>query len=354
MSAVEQAAETTPAIDRAAAAWLGRIDAGLSPLEQKELARWQAADPRHARALARQEKTWQFFDRPKGAQAEALVEALAGARVRRRRRRVAGAAAVLMVCLAVAGVWERVWSPAGQPPVAARVVLPEKRILPDGSSVELRPGAELAVEFSPEWRRVRLNRGEALFQVAKNPARPFVVAAGGVEFRAVGTAFSVDYSTQSVALLVTEGRVAVSTGEVDPVAAGGGAAVEPGPKAEAFTVDAGERVVVNLAAARPAMERPVAVPAAEVAERLDWRGARLEFTDNPLGEAVELFNRHSGDQAKLVIDPGSPGLGDLQISGYFRARNVDAFLILLDQTLGIEARREGDRIILRRAGAGKI
>ncbi len=71
------------------------------------------------------------------------------------------------------------------------VSAPERRELPDGSVVDLKPGAEIAVEFTPALRRVTLRAGAAHFAVVKNPARPFVVAVGDVEMRAVGTEYSV-------------------------------------------------------------------------------------------------------------------------------------------------------------------
>src|SRR6185312_8533669 len=87
---------------------------------------------------------------------------------------------------------------------------PERKTLVDGSVVELRDTAEIAVDYAGPLRRVTLRRGEALFQVAKNPARPFVVKAGGLEVRAVGTAFSVQIDGAAVDVLVTEGRVSVN------------------------------------------------------------------------------------------------------------------------------------------------
>ena len=78
---------------------------------------------------------------------------------------------------------------AAPPVFAARI---EQRTLEDGSVVEsLNRGAEIAVNFTPGERRVALLKGEANFEVAKNKERPFIVSAGGVDVRAVGTAFNV-------------------------------------------------------------------------------------------------------------------------------------------------------------------
>src|SRR5690606_5730758 len=92
------------------------------------------------------------------------------------------------------------------PSIALR---PDRQILPDGSSAELNSGAQFALEFTPERRVVRLLRGEALFDVVKDPSRPFIVAAGQIKVQAVGTMFTVRHSVDEVAVLVTQGQVAV-------------------------------------------------------------------------------------------------------------------------------------------------
>ena len=83
-----------------------------------------------------------------------------------------------------------------------------RRELPDGSVVELKSAAEIAVDYNDAMRNVALLRGAAHFKVAKDLSRPFVVRTGGVEVRAVGTEFTVDLGQTSVEIAVEEGRVA--------------------------------------------------------------------------------------------------------------------------------------------------
>ena len=89
--------------------------------------------------------------------------------------------------------------------------------MPDGSIVELNRGAALKVDYTPEMRRVELVSSEAHFDVAKYPDRPFIVSAGGVDFRAVGMAFNVKLTGDSVELLIarrgTMMRFPVTLGE---------------------------------------------------------------------------------------------------------------------------------------------
>ncbi len=227
---------------------------------------------------------------------------------------------------------------AGVGSPSALVSAPEVMILNDGSRVELREGAKIAVNFEGTSRRIILERGEAHFQVAKNAARPFVVTAGKIEVRAVGTAFSVQLGARAVGVLVTEGRVAVAK----PGARAGLRA----PDAAPVFVDEGCRVVVETAA--PAATPPplaVAVSADERSALLAWRVPRLEFSATPLSEAVAMFNRYN-PPARLSFDPS---LGGLAMSGTLRADDIDSLFLFLKNEFGIEPERRGEGgVLLRR------
>ena len=251
-----------------------------------------------------------------------VVRHVEARRRRRVRRRIAGVAGI--ACLGLVGAWLFPQAPAtlAVPPIAAVstvVVAPETRTLADGSIVELRPGAEIWVEYGPSSRRVVLRAGEVHFQVTKDAARPFVVVASGVEVRAVGTAFSVDLGKRAVDVLVTEGRVAVTSPP---------ATVEATPAVA--MVDAGQGTTVSLEVACAAAVR--SVPSGERRERLNWRVPLLEFSGTPLAEAIPMFNRHG--RRHLVLDPA---LGRLQLSGTLRADDTDSLFILLRNEFGIIA-----------------
>jgi transmembrane sensor len=206
--------------------------------------------------------------------------------------------------------------------------------------VELKGGAEIAVNFEAEGpgvRRVRLLQGEAHFQVRKNPARPFVVEAGGVEFRAVGTAFSVAVASDSVKMLVTEGRVAVArdASQVLPPAVG-----EDGiARTAAVSVGVGERVVIDVTKT-PTTATPevIATTLSERAEMLAWRTPHLEFNEMKLAQVVDLLRQHSGARINL----GSARLDGLEISGVLRADNVEPLLQMLEANYHINAVRNAD------------
>ena len=262
------------------------------------------------------------------------------AKLRQRRRRRLAAAGALGVLLAVGTA---LWQPARvatERPVAVvptlATTVPRKEILDDGTIVELRDGARLVVAFTAEIRRVRLVSGEAHFKVAKNPQRPFVVEAGGIDARAVGTAFAVQLSAQAVEILVTEGRVAVEK----PAQA---TSTEAAPRAHSFgSVDAGNKVIVEFARP-PALVPVVAVTPAEIDERLAWRVPRLDLNATPLAQALAFFNQHSGVHL-ILADPES---GKLELSGSIRADNPEPLLGLLRYEFGLEADRYPGEIVLR-------
>ena len=336
---------TPAACEATAAAWLMRRDAGLDAAGEREFAAWLAADSAHAEAYAQMSEVWSVFGRAvrRGA-SEAVVTQLA-VRARRRRVRsrltvgvVATAAAVLIVAF-----WpRRATETTGEPASAITRTFAPIRKLPDGSIVELNEGAELAVQYSAATRHVHLVRGEALFRVEKDAARPFVVLVGAVQVRAVGTAFNVRLETGAVEVLVKEGKVRVA-----PVLAGG----EPAPRElESPLVEAGQRAVVNITGSNASGAVQIAAMApAEMDERLAWRIPRLEFSDTELARAVELMNQHN----RLQIVLGEPALGRLGISGVFRADNPVGFVRIVEKTLDLQAEYRGEREVVLRGPAPK-
>lgn len=344
-----------PTPDEQAADWLIRHDRGLSAAEQDEYLQWLAADPRHGDAFARQQATWRELDlladwRPEHA-AEPNPALLARPRPTTRRPRRWLAPATLTALAAAAGVALALFlhretrpSPSDAstfPPVAAGY---EKRLLDDGSLLELNRGASVSITYTATERRVHLLRGEAYFTVAKNPARPFIVNAAGVETRAVGTAFNVRLASASVEVLVTEGRVQVTPAAAAPSSSSGPLT------SSAPLVSRGERITVPLTSSTsplpaPPLPVPVVVTAVEMADALAWQPRRLEFSSAPLAEVVAEFNRHNAIQLSLA----DPALASFPVTASFRSDNVEGFVRLLEATADIRAERRAGTISLRSA-----
>lgn len=330
------------AVRLAAADWLARREGGLTVDEQAQFSGWLLADARHAAAVREIEASWRFLQRPRfTGQADLVMQAVeqrVQRRARRRRWVVAAGSLAAAAALVIGVATLRETSPSVAAPVAGRVeIKPEARVLADGSRIELKAGAEVAVDFSAAHRSVRLVRGEAHFAVAKDASRPFVVHAGEVTVRAVGTEFAVRFEPAAVDVLVTEGRVAVR--RLDPEAN------PDAPDTVAPTLlEAGAKTVVPLVAAIAPLEVRSLAPD-QIESALAWRRMRVEFTATPLAEIVARFNRLNLVQLALA----EPGLGSLRISGIFWLDDPGGFARLVESSAGLRTAKEaGDRIVLAR------
>ena len=336
------------AIEAAAVAWLCERDEGFAPARATAFAAWSAADPRHRLAVAKVERGLDLLRELPAARSS--VEA----RLARRREASvvaprpsrlsawawpAGLAAALLLGLFF---WrfplERT---AEVRTVVASSVAPARDILGDGSVVNVNTQGKLEVQLGARERRVTLARGEAHFEVKADPTRPFIVVAGGVTVRAVGTIFAVRLSGETVEVLVEEGKVSVAPATLpSPVAA------VPAPEATAAPlVYAGERAVVARAdpAAAPRIEKmdPPAMSAA-----LQWHRRVAVFNDTPLHEVIAQFNRRNVAQVVLA----DADLGTRRFGGALALDQVEALVRMLEREGGITVERRSDReIVLRRA-----
>jgi transmembrane sensor len=255
---------------------------------------------------------------------------------------VPGWAAGLAAALALAAVvW---WVAPGRTGLAetqhyATAATRQQQVaLVDGSVMNLNVSTDVQVALTPAARRVTLTAGEAHFAVAHDTARPFIVTAGGVSVRAVGTAFSVRLGNHGVEVLVTEGKVEITRDDADSTPAPALPAAHP-------LLVAGERTVILRDAANTAaaIER-VSTDALQAAVR--WHSQVMTFTNLPLRDAVTLFNRRNTQQLILA----DAALGERKIGGTFAADQVEAFVRLLAQDGDITVeRRAATEIVLRRA-----
>lgn len=285
--------------------------------------------------------------RQAGAFPDVLTE-MEGCITRRRRRRLALTATLAAMALVAAIGWQNTVSrrSLGNPNAGSLVVhgAPQTRVLQDGSIVELRQDCTVAVDYSAGVRRVALQRGEAHFQVMKDPSRPFIVEVAGVAVRAVGTAFAVQKGASAVQVVVTEGRVVVE--QADESRGEGAAGATPASHGALALIDKGASAVVAVpeGGGMP-RARVYRLSGVEISERLAWRVPVLELTGTPLAEVAVLVGRHAG--VKFVF--GDRTLGALKFSGLLRADNVDTLLKLLEEDHGVQVvRRTGDEIVLDR------
>lgn len=305
------------------------------------------------------------FDWPHdtGTTSAVLREMAVQVNLRRRRRRILLASGSIAVLLLSAWVWQPGLGPLRVAPAAAAPVVtstPERRILPDGSIIVLRDDAVVDIDYAERMRRVRLLQGEAIFDVRKDPARPFIVRAARVDVRAVGTEFVVQLQDTAVEVLVTEGEVAVQgsneekpAGPQSPSPSRPVTPVQPVPSPAValatpeYKVPAGKRIVVPLSPTAPPPD-VFAMSPEQISRRLGWRVPTLRFSRTPLREAVAMINQHS--RIHLVLEGAA--LNDVPLSGAIRADNIDALLELLAADHGIRAEPRGaGEVVLRQAPA---
>jgi transmembrane sensor len=239
-------------------------------------------------------------------------------------KRLGAIAAGLIVATAATAIWyiSKPLGTAYSTPIGALASVP----LSDGSHVTLNTDSQIHVAFSAGKRVVKLDQGEAFFEVSKDRGRPFVVEMGNKRVTAVGTQFSVRRDGTEMRVLVTEGRVRIDRKEV-PSGSG------------ATQVAAGSQARTNGSSVLVDQPEPT-----QVEQILSWRTGYLMFHDTPLVDAIAEFNRYS--TRKIVID--DPTLASVRIGGRFRSTDSEAFLWLLQSGFPISVAQRDDRISLTR------
>jgi transmembrane sensor len=314
------------AIRAEAAVWLARLhsDARTESTESG-FRRWLAADPAHREAFERLTNTW---DVTSSLRRRPPVEPRGDWRFF--RRGLAAAAATLIVCALISlGAFSVLRSDGAAGAETFSTALGERRslLLPDGSQLVLNTDSRVTVSLGSRMRIVTLQKGQVRFQVAHNPARLFVVRAGGKQIIAVGTAFDVRWTGEQLSVVLVEGHVAVLPANERPsISAASGVALEPGERLQ--------------------FERPeLAVRSAVQLEREEaWVNGRVVFDSTRLDAAVAEVNRYA--TRKLVL--GSPGLAKLRISGTFSVDDSTAFARAVAQMLSLKMTISADAILLSR------
>ena len=214
-------------------------------------------------------------------------------------------------------------------PQEFRTVLGEQRsvLLADGSRVTLNTDSRIDVNLQKGRREVRLVQGEALFEVAHDPLRPFVVRAGHALLQDVGTLFNVDMHANGTAVTVVDGRVAVESESPRENGAAQAAHGAPGTL-EALVLGANDRVVITPAGLGAPQHGVNVVPI------VAWTQRQLIFEHRPLSEVAEEFNRYNKDR----IDIDSAELKRQEVTGVFEANDPASFVAFLSSIPGVEIR----------------
>jgi len=346
--------DSAEALDDQAIEWIILLHSGKAGAEElAALARWRASSPGHDRAYREALELWQdagdalaepeAVPQAKDSSAEGSAQAgppfhavarrqsLAGplpprqAAASRRpanRRRYLSIAATVLLGLAGA-IWNcpRLTDPLLHDYHTLPGELRQVR-LEDGSRVLLDTDSALDVAFDGTARRVRLARGQALFQVAAEPGRPFEVEAADGVAQALGTVFDVRLEGKSMAVVVQEHAVAVRSRT----------ARFPGE----VRVETGERLAFSGARTVPRPEQ------AELGEATAWQRHKLIFDGRELSAVVEELNRYAS--GKILI--ADPSLRQRKVTGVFSTDEPEASLRAIQSTLQLRGTRLGPWLVL--------
>jgi transmembrane sensor len=335
-------------IEDQAVAWLIRRDgADWTEEDAAQLAAWLDASTAHRVAFLRLEVGWDQSERlaalgagkPPGVVPargawrvspffELRQATTAASKKQHRMKPLVALAASLLVGVAVGAYFvllhggDRYTTPIG-----GTASIP----LRDGSNITLNTASKIRIAVTDRERRVELDHGEAYFEVAKDPSRPFVVVAGDKRVVAVGTRFSVRRDEDEVRVVVTEGKVRFES-TIAPLSH------EPGNESSAAPL----LVAGAIARASDAAVLVETTPLQRAEEILSWRSGYLTFDETPLADAVAEFNRYN--ERKIFIQ--DPAVAALRINGKFRPTNAEAFIRVLRAGFGIEAQDSAGRIVL--------
>jgi len=259
------------------------------------------------------------------------------------RRRRAGTIGLTAALTAIAGAVLSLYMRVPEEDIFATPVGATEYVhLQDGSSVTLNTDSKIRVRLAKNERNVYLERGEAMFEVAKDAARPFIVSAGSAAVRAVGTQFAVRQSDSELRVVVTEGRVKFSPGLVP-----GFSGQRPSPPAGAAALSS-SATPIELSAGDIAREASGSLSVsthadAEAQRLLSWRQGFIAFDNTPLSEAVAEFNRYN--KRKIIIT--DPAISGIRVGGNFQTNNIDGFVWLLARGFPVTAIDTGAQISLQ-------
>jgi transmembrane sensor len=302
-----------------ASAWLVRLQPGSrTPAYEAAFRVWLAEDPMHAQAFARVTETWDIIP---GAARPAAARAT---RPSRQPRFMAMAASLAFLIATVTAVLFALYGNVYQTQVGEQQTV----VLEDGSRITLNTDTRLSVDYRQNLRSIRLDHGEALFEVAKNPQRPFVVQAGNERVRALGTIFMVRNEPDRLDVLLIEGRVQV-TQSAD--------ARKDVPATPPVVLEPGERLVQRNDEAAPILDRP------PVEEATAWRRGEAMFDNATLAEAVAEINRYG----KAQVRADDPHVAALRISGVFATRDPVEFANVIAKLHGLQVVRTKNGVALR-------
>lgn len=342
---------TTDTIRQEAAEWLVKLDnrldsKSLSPSDLESLRAWLAQDPRCGQILKRQAAIWSDMD----IYAKAIEEPDCEPKIsfwsllistKPLRNSLVFACTMLMMI----GTWFYVSSydayDANLQLYATSVGGQRIETFNDGSTAHLNTDSLIEIDFSDTERKITLLRGEALFDVAHDPDRPFIVYAEGKAVRAIGTKFIVRLTSQRIMVTVAEGQVQLSSQpKVEGIEASASAAEKV---QEVIVLSEGEAAEVSVD--KPDMPVLINMDKEEFERKFSWTNGRLIFVDETLQTIINEVNRYTSIRV-VILDKE---LKDIRLSGRFQIGDTEALLEAIEisrKDIHINRNQDGNMIYI--------
>ena len=305
-------------VNRQAAEWMAKVDAGsMSPSEKAVFDAWLEADMRHLGAYAKAEAVLSQLERVGAAGADPLRLSESPRHQVTRRKMVLTGSVAAGFAVAMFGVnFARRY--LSRETYMTRIGETQVVPLVDGSVVTLNTNSKVSVDYTKARREIHLLYGEALFDVAKDKNRPFLVIAGDTQIRAVGTSFTVKFLPNlPLQVLIQEGTVEVR---------------RPGiPQASPVRVSFNSKVVAPQDAP---IETQIIEPA-RIKRDLAWRVGRIAFDNTTLKDAADEFARYS--EIPIKVDPA---IANQSVTGLFVSNDPVGFARAAATSLNLHAEIE--------------
>lgn len=331
-----------------AAEWLVVLKSATSK-EREEFADWLAESPGHVREFLATTALDQELERIRfqgNRTFESLLERASHSVVPFRPALVSGSQDRIATSARHRSIWRMRWAASMAALIVAsatvwhlisdsnvyRTAIGEQRtvLLPDGSWMTLTAGTRAEVRFSEQRRAIELLRGEALFKVAQDTRRPFVVASDGSLIQVIGTQFNVAKRPSGTLVSVLEGAVSIAGSDADPRIPQG---------AGATTLRAGDEARLSPGGRIVKRER------IDESTVVAWRQRRLAFRADTLVDIAAEFNRYN-QTPRLVVEGDAEQLP--RYTGVFDADDPRSLLAFLREDSQITLEEQGPEIIIRR------
>lgn len=350
-SNINGASEASSVVESEALAWIAQLNG--DDVSEKDLAafrEWVNRSPAHQKEIKELSELWTglnvltVMDEPI-RQADKVSRHLRKNKARKHWKRriilpaLAGAAAVCLLMispLSSNNIESTTYEANVSVPLVFKTAKGEHQThaLEDGSVITVNTDSHIEVDFTQGQRDVRLLKGEALFSVAHDERRPFLVFANDGIVRAVGTEFSVHLKDNAFDVLVSEGSVELSTLKPTKPISGTTQTSANAPKVASLgIIKAGHTAQVKDSKASIALVSNDIIDA-----ELSWRVGRLEFTGEGLEEAIAEYTRYTD----LHIIISDPELKKIKLGGGFPTGELDLFFKTLELQFGIKVTQSTD------------